>query len=258
MENKKNLPYIPLYTGDWEKDCNVLSLEAEGAWLRIIFKMFTNGKQSTYKISTKALQNLWRVDDLKMLCIIEELKDNDICGIKVEEKYVFFTSRRFEKENLISKVRREAVGRRRDRTKDLQNSYKRDTKDLQNTENENIYFNSLDINKDIIEKKEKVNNKSLKNKKAKFDFKNSLIEMGGDRDLVDGWMAVRKLKKGANTETALKLFMEEVGQSGHTLNDVLKFCVKNNWLGFKAEWVSAKVMPSSGFTIDDLFGNANK
>ena len=57
---KKNLPNIPLYIGDWEKDCNVLSLESEAAWLRIVFKMFTNGKQSTYKLPTKGLQNLCR------------------------------------------------------------------------------------------------------------------------------------------------------------------------------------------------------
>jgi len=50
---QENLPYIPLYTGDWEKDCNVLSLESEAAWLRIIFKMFNSGKQSVYKILQK-------------------------------------------------------------------------------------------------------------------------------------------------------------------------------------------------------------
>ena len=40
---KKNLPHIPLYVGDWKKDCNVLSLSAEAAWLNIIFILHTKG-----------------------------------------------------------------------------------------------------------------------------------------------------------------------------------------------------------------------
>lgn len=148
MENKKNLPYIPLYTGDWEKDCNVLSLSAEAAWLRIIFKMFNNGKQSTYKVSTKALQNLWRVPEELVISIIEELEDNNICGIERTEKYVLFTSRRYEKENIISDVRRKAVSQRKDRTNSLQKSYKKDTNTLHNTENENEY--EYNNNKGIV------------------------------------------------------------------------------------------------------------
>lgn len=141
MENKKKLPYIPLYTGDWEKDCNVLSLEAEAAWLRIIFKMFNNAKQSSYKISTKALQNLWRVPEDKMVSIIHELEDNEICGIAREERFFIFTSRRYERENAISEIRRKAVSKRKDRTNDIQTSYKTDTKNIQNTENEIEYEN---------------------------------------------------------------------------------------------------------------------
>lgn len=152
MENKKNLPYIPLYTGDWEKDCNVLSLSAEAAWLRIIFKMFNNGKQSTYKVSTKALQNLWRVPEELVISIIEELEDNNICGIDRTEKYVIFTSRRYEKENIISDVRRKAVSQRKDRTNGLQASYKKDTNTLHNTENENEYEYEDKDDNEFIEK----------------------------------------------------------------------------------------------------------
>ena len=156
MANKKNLPYIPLYTGDWEKDCNVLSLDAEAAWLRIIFKMFNNGKQSTYKISTKALQNLWRVDEVKMFCIVEELIDNEICGIEKEEKHIVFTSRRYEKENIISEKRKEAVSSRKDRTKSLQNAYKTPTNDIQNTEYENENEDEIKI----LNKKDEIKNLS--------------------------------------------------------------------------------------------------
>jgi len=74
--------------------------------------------------------------------------------------------------------------------------------------------------------------------------------------LVDGWMAVRKVKKGANTKAAFDLFHEQLELSGRNINDILKICVMNNWLGFRAEWVEAKT-PSGGFTVKDLFGDAN-
>lgn len=143
MATRKNLPNIPLYIGDWEKDCNVLSLEAEAAWLRIIFKMFTNGKQSTYKIPTKGLQNLWRVSEEKAQEIIAELLDYGICEIAFEGRFVEFTCRRFQKENEISEIRKEAVSNRKDRTKSKQTTYKTPTKEVQITdiENENVIEN---------------------------------------------------------------------------------------------------------------------
>lgn len=150
---KKNLPNIPLYIGDWEKDCNVLSLESEAAWLRIIFKMFTNGKQSIYKIPTKGLQNLWRCSPEKVNDIIQELKDYDICGITQYERFTEFHSRRFEKENQISEIRSEAVSKRKDRQKNKNKSYKNSTNRLQITENENVIENVIEKeNKNKFEK----------------------------------------------------------------------------------------------------------
>lgn len=142
---KKNLPNIPIYIGDWDRDCNILSLETEMAWMKIIFKMHLNGKQSTYKTSTKGLQILWKSEQSKVNEIIDELLFNEICGIEVIKGGYVFTSRRFEKENEISKIRSKAVKNRYSKddktTNDLQNSYK----DLQSTdidyENESEYDN---------------------------------------------------------------------------------------------------------------------
>lgn len=131
---KKNLPNIPVYIGDWERDCNVLSLEAEAAWMKIIFKMHLAGKQSTYKTSTKGLQILWKSSPEKVQEIISELKFNDIGGIsEIDGGYVFLC-RRIAKENHLSEVRSEARKSGHDKiktsTKPLQNDYK----SLQNTD----------------------------------------------------------------------------------------------------------------------------
>lgn len=154
MSNKKNLPNIPLYTGDWERDCNVLSLEAEAAWLRIIMKLWTAGKQNTYKATTKALQNLWRCSPEKVLEIIMELELNNICDItKISDtvEIYAFTCRRFVKENQISEKRRQAVESRyqsETNKHQIQNTYKPSTKHIQTPENENEIVINNEIKND--------------------------------------------------------------------------------------------------------------
>ena len=145
--SKKNLPHIPLYIGDWEKDCNVLCLESEAAWLRILFKMFSKGKQSTIKMPTKSLQNLWRCSMEKVQEIIADLKYNEICEIQQEQGFVEFTSRRFKRENELSDIRSEARKKGYDKNKSRSKANQTTNKKLQNTDNDND--NDIDNNIDI-------------------------------------------------------------------------------------------------------------
>ena len=80
--SKKNLPNIPIYIGDWERDCNVLSLECEMAWMKIVFKMHLSGKQS-FKVSRQGLINLWKTDNKNSLLIIDSLIKNNLCLVKL-------------------------------------------------------------------------------------------------------------------------------------------------------------------------------
>lgn len=102
-------PYIPLYIGDWEQDTNMLSLEAEAGWLKIIFKMFKDGKTGVYTISTKALQNLWRKSHDETKDIVQELKDANVCVIDHNGSSYTFKNRRMMREYSISEVRSKAV-----------------------------------------------------------------------------------------------------------------------------------------------------
>lgn len=72
----------------------------------------------------------------------------------------------------------------------------------------------------------------------KFNFKESLLMVGANIKLVEDWMTVRKTKKAANTETALKSFLNEVRKSGKDLNEILFICAERSWQGFKAEWLN--------------------
>jgi len=152
---KKNLPNIPIYIGDWERDCNVLSLESEAAWMRIVFKLWTKGKQNAIKIPTKSLQNLWRCSAEKMREILDDLIFNEIAEINENERFVEFTCRRFVKENKISKIRSDASKRNQTSNKNETKPKQKANKNEQNPDNE---IDNEDVNKikdEIVIKLEK-------------------------------------------------------------------------------------------------------
>lgn len=120
------IPYIPLYIGDWEQDTNCLSLQAEAAWLKIIFKMHKDGKSGVYKTSTKSLQNLWKTDTKTVQEILNELLENNICELEIGET-IIFSNRRMIREREIGEKRSKAVQTRyksatKDHTKGIQSA----------------------------------------------------------------------------------------------------------------------------------------
>jgi uncharacterized protein YdaU (DUF1376 family) len=171
--SKKNLPNIPIYIGDWERDCNILSLESEMAWMKIVFKMHLGGKQSVYKTSTKGLQILWKSTQEKVDEILDELRFNDICTITDITGGHEFLCRRNAKENDISKVRSEAVSERYKTDKKTEKVKTKSTKPLQTTyktlqTTDYDYENESDYDNDI--KSKSVIKSGIKIQKPKLDF----------------------------------------------------------------------------------------
>jgi uncharacterized protein YdaU (DUF1376 family) len=152
MANTKNLPNIPIYIGDWERDCNVLSLESEAAWMRIVFKLWTKGKQNSIKIPTKSLQNLWRCSNQKVEEILQDLIFNEIAEITTHTGFVEFTCRRFVKENKLSEIRSQASKGNKKFEKETTKPKQNLNKNEQNTENENesVIKNEIE-NENVIE-----------------------------------------------------------------------------------------------------------
>lgn len=70
----------------------------------------------------------------------------------------------------------------------------------------------------------------------KFNFKNSLIDLGLKKELVDDWLKVRKTKRLTNTETAFNNLKIEFEKSGREINEIINHCVTSSWGGFKASW----------------------
>lgn len=86
----------------------------------------------------------------------------------------------------------------------------------------------------------------------RFSFKSKLMEAGAEKKLCEDWLKVRKAKKAANTETALKGFLSEVEKSGKTIDEILTICIENSWKGFKASWIETGSAEKEKTTLDKL------
>lgn len=95
------------------------------------------------------------------------------------------------------------------------------------TENAHIYINDINISPTEIN-----------NKGKRFDFKNSLIEIGVSPEVADDWMQVRKAAKATNTETAFNRIKHEIEKSGLSANECITIAVSRSWRGFQADWVA--------------------
>lgn len=78
----------------------------------------------------------------------------------------------------------------------------------------------------------------INNKGKRFDFKNSLIEIGVFPEVADDWMQVRKAKRASNTETAFRRIKNEIDNSGLSANECITIAVARSWQGFQADWVA--------------------
>lgn len=94
--------------------------------------------------------------------------------------------------------------------------------------NGHIYINDINISPTEI------NN----NKGKRFDFKNSLIEIGVSPEVAEDWMQVRKASKATSTETAFNRIKHEIEKSGLSANECITIAVSRSWRGFQADWVA--------------------
>jgi hypothetical protein len=80
-------------------------------------------------------------------------------------------------------------------------------------------------------------NDSDSKKDNEFSMYNSLIDLGGEKQLIKDWLLVRKNKKATNTQTALDAFMNQVEKSNMSINEVLEKCIEKSWSGFNVKWL---------------------
>lgn len=99
---------------------------------------------------------------------------------------------------------------------------------------------------------------------SQFDFLSALLAEGVSEQTALDYMAVRKKKKGVNTETAFKGLKAEVIKAGYTMEQALVICCRQGWGGFNADWVDKGKKPMTQHQLNQaataraLFGSATR
>ena len=77
-------------------------------------------------------------------------------------------------------------------------------------------------------------------KQARFDFLAALVDAGVEQSIAEDFLTLRKQKKGAQTKTAFDMLAKEAEKSGMQLQDVVRVCIKRNWVSFDASWIATQ------------------
>lgn len=95
--------------------------------------------------------------------------------------------------------------------------------------------NKYTNNKDTIDNKEEKIDKSIS--KKVFNFRQSLLDLGVDEDVVNDWLSVRKKKKATNSERAFNKIKNEIEKTSMSANECITIAADRCWMGFEADWV---------------------
>ena len=71
----------------------------------------------------------------------------------------------------------------------------------------------------------------------KFNFRNSLINLKIDEEIIDIFLLIRRKKKAVNTEIAFNAIIREINKSGLKPSEAITMCVERSWSGFNSNWI---------------------
>jgi len=91
--------------------------------------------------------------------------------------------------------------------------------------------------------KEDKEGKECKEIDSKFDFKNSFLDLGVEKQILKDWLNVRKNKKATNSLTAFNKLKSKIELSGLSANECIKIAAENSWSGFDKEWIKTESQP---------------
>ncbi len=202
----KELPYFRFTVQDWQNGkISLESYELQGLFISICGYYWINDCELTLNILLKKYKNEFNlISELIDLGILKHEKRHD----KIE---IEFLNLQYD---LLSEKRklRQSAGSKGGNAK--------------------AKLKQKDSYKDKDKDKDKDNDNLLK-----FSFKNSLLDLGANSDLINDWLLVRKNKKATNSKTAFNSFIDEVNISDVGIDEILKTCVEKSWSGYKFKWL---------------------
>jgi hypothetical protein len=98
------------------------------------------------------------------------------------------------------------------------------------------------LNKEQLTNKQILELRNILDKNdTQFNFKNSIIDLGVEKQIAEDWIKVRAKKKAANTKTAFNGIKKQIEISGVPANECVKIAAEKSWQGLKAEWINNEI-----------------
>ncbi|MDR6734219.1 hypothetical protein [Sphingobacterium sp. 2149] len=186
--------------------------------LGVVKNLYRGSKETLQGGSKESLHNNTIIDNTKnnTSCFTADAEENNSEGIfDFEKVWRAFQGKRstYEKDFKIFQKKSEAIDI------DFKKLYE------QALNAENIYFQAWLNN--VIPKV---------NEFGKKEFRQTLLEMGVDKQYVDDWISVRTSKKAVFTATALQLIFDECNKHNFPIEEAIKMCAGKGWQTFKYQW----------------------
>ena len=208
------LPYIALYVNDWGRDLEEHPLEIEGAWLRIVCKLWWEGGSGFAIKSHEAWSKILRISEEKTTEILKYIKDKNIGNIRFSENgdgkpMAEVICRRMERDWKLRKDRSKAGLKGAESRWQIGGKKKKMAKHMakvwQNTDNDNDNDNDNDINI-----KKNLNNTTT----PIFDKWNSFAE-------AHGLTKITEIEKGSQREVHLRTIAKKKGFNFDSLLEII-------------------------------------
>lgn len=237
-------PYIPLYIGDWEKDTNTISLEAEAALLKLVFKLWDSKDRGQLSISLNQLSILLKKGQEMSLKILTELHENSVLDIEfLENDALKIKSRRMLKDLEKSRVASEK-GKKGGRPKKA-NRKLNESQPKANSDIDSVIVNGIKKRKGA----------------PKFDL---ILPYGSIEFLTlwNHWIEYRAEAKKpyhtlSNQQAALQRLQLLAGPDEDKAIAIIKQSLERNWINFFDITEHGKqTRPGSAPDADELFKDA--
>ena len=239
--------YYSFHIGDYASHTRHLTLFEDLAYRRLLDLYYLHERPLNECSTTVARLINMRENESEIAMILREFFEL-IPGVGYVNRRADAEIARFHgKVESASRAGKASAERRGNkRSTDVQRMFNDRSTDVQPTNNQEPITN-ISIT-DVIDKR----------RVPRFDAVRHLTEQGVDEQIARDWLTLRKTKKAAATETAIKGVHREACKANLTLQEALAICCQRGWAGFKAEWMNQQTaQPPRHPTRDDERAYAN-
>ena len=211
------------YPKDWGNSEKVfeLTLLERGLYRELIDMAMLNDNKTEVNVKTWARKFGSSIDEIEVILITL----NELDLIQLDKEFLFIPSC----EPRLNLVRGGRNGGKK--SKPTESSIKNLTESLSEASTE------TSSKPNIKETKKKRKENKIETNNKPFNFYDSLIDLGADKQLVNDWLKVRKEKRAINSQTAYNGFLNKAMDSDLNINEILTICCERSWASFKPEWV---------------------